>query len=88
MFQMPVLFIAVVISSPALWQALVVGSMPVETALIRFLIAMPVAAVMVFAFRSATAGSRRARQAAPQRREAAQDSQRDGAHLQGSELNT
>lgn len=61
MFRTPVLLLALLISSPALWQALVSGSMPIQTALIRFLIGVPVAAVMVFAFRSATGATRRRR---------------------------
>jgi hypothetical protein len=45
-----VLVLAVLLSSTALWSAFVDGSMDVTTALIRFLIAVPVAAVMVYAF--------------------------------------
>jgi hypothetical protein len=56
---MPVLLVALLLSSPALWQACVDGTMNLETALIRFLVAMPVAAVMVFAFKSATASQKR-----------------------------
>lgn len=61
MFRTPVLLLALLISSPALWQALVSGSMPIQTALIRFLVGIPVAAVMAFAFRSATGATRRRR---------------------------
>ncbi|HEU5270953.1 MAG TPA: hypothetical protein VFU36_13595 [Jatrophihabitans sp.] len=50
MFKPSVLVLAVLLSSTALWSAFVDGSLDVTTALIRFLIAVPVAAVMVFAF--------------------------------------
>ena len=50
MFKPSVLVLAVLLSSTALWSAFVDGSMDVTTALIRFLIAVPVAAVMVYAF--------------------------------------
>lgn len=50
MFKPSVLGLAVLLSSTALWSAFVDGSLDVTTALIRFLIAVPVAAVMVFAF--------------------------------------
>jgi hypothetical protein len=49
-FKPSVLVLAVLLSSTALWSAFVDGSMSVTTALIRFLIAVPVAAVMVYAF--------------------------------------
>ena len=50
MFKPSVLVLAVLLSSTALWSAFVDGSLDVTTALIRFLIAVPVAAAMVFAF--------------------------------------
>ena len=50
MFKPSVLVLAVLLSSTALWSAFVDGSLDVTTALIRFLIAVPVAAVMVYAF--------------------------------------
>jgi hypothetical protein len=50
--------LALAISSPALWQALVTGTLPVTDALIRFLIALPVAIVMLSALRALTAGYR------------------------------
>lgn len=46
MFKPSVLVLAVLLSSTAFWSAFVEGSMSVTTALIRFLIAVPVAAVM------------------------------------------
>ena len=52
MFRLPVLLLALALSSPALWSALVTGSMSLETAIIRFLIAMPIAAFMAMVFRA------------------------------------
>jgi hypothetical protein len=49
-FRVPVLVLALLLTSPALWSAFVAGTMGVQTALIRFLIAMPIAAIMVMAF--------------------------------------
>jgi hypothetical protein len=51
-FRLPVLLLAIALTSPALWSALVTGSMSLETAIIRFLIAMPIAALMTMAFRA------------------------------------
>lgn len=56
MFKPSTLLIAVVLSSTALWSGFVTGSMSVTSALIRFLIAVPVAAAMTFAFRMIVAG--------------------------------
>ncbi|MFL6160979.1 MAG: hypothetical protein ACJ74U_02005 [Jatrophihabitantaceae bacterium] len=50
MFKPSVLGLAVLLSSTALWSAFINGSLSVTTALIRFLIAVPVAAIMVHAF--------------------------------------
>lgn len=52
MFKPSVLLVALLLSSTALWSGFVTGSMSVTTALIRFLIAVPVAALMVYAFNS------------------------------------
>ena len=52
MFKPSTLLIAVLLSSTALWSGFVTGSMSVTNALIRFLIAVPVAAVMTFAFKT------------------------------------
>lgn len=57
MFKPSVLALAVLLSSTALWSAFVDGSMSVTTALIRFLIAVPVAAVMVYAFNLVVRGN-------------------------------
>jgi hypothetical protein len=50
MFKPSVLVLALLLSSTALWSAFVDGSMSVTTALIRFLIAVPVSALMIHAF--------------------------------------
>jgi hypothetical protein len=42
-----VLLLAAVLASPALWQAFVVGDLDVETALLRYLIAVLIAAAML-----------------------------------------
>lgn len=55
MFKPSTLLIAVLLSSTALWSGFVTGSMSVTNALIRFLIAVPVAAAMTFAFNAITA---------------------------------
>jgi hypothetical protein len=51
-FRVPVLVLAALLSTPALWSAFVDGTMSIETALVRFLIAVPIAALMVVAFRA------------------------------------
>jgi hypothetical protein len=56
----PVLPLAFLLSSPALWSAFVTGSMPTMTALTRFLIAVVVAAIMLSVLRSVTADYRKA----------------------------
>ncbi len=47
MLRPSTLALALLISSPILWQALVDGTVSVDTALIRFLIALPVAGVLL-----------------------------------------
>ena len=65
MFRYPVLCLATLLSSTALWSAFVDQSMPIQTALLRFLIALPIAALMVSAFlRLMQPGKRRAVRAA------------------------
>lgn len=54
MFKPSVLLLALTLTSPALWSAFVTGSMSVTTALIRFLIAVPVAAGMLVLLRMVT----------------------------------
>jgi|GEM_PF-2634045 len=56
MLRPSVVGLAVLLSLPALWAAFVAGSMGITTALIRFLIAVPVAALMVTLLRMVTAG--------------------------------
>jgi hypothetical protein len=47
MFRFSTLGLAAAMSSPAFWQAFVTGSLDPTTALIRFLIAIPVAAILL-----------------------------------------
>lgn len=56
MLRPSVLALAVLLSTPALWSAFAAGTMGVTTALIRFLIAVPVAALMLALLRMVTAG--------------------------------
>lgn len=56
MLRPSVLGLAIVLSTPALWSAFVAGSMGITSALIRFLIAVPVAALMLTLLRTVTAG--------------------------------
>ncbi len=56
MFKPSVLVVALLLSSTALWSAFVTGSLSVTAALVRFLIAVPVAAVMVCGFKAVVAG--------------------------------
>lgn len=56
MLRPAVLGLAVLLSTPALWAAFAAGSMGVTTALIRFLIAVPVAALMLALLQMVTAG--------------------------------
>lgn len=57
MFKPSVLLLALLLSSTALWSAFVDGSMSVTTALIRFLIAVPVSAIMIYAFNVVVRGN-------------------------------
>jgi len=56
MLRPSVLGLAILLSTPALWSAFVAGSMGITVALIRFLIAVPVAALMLALLRMVTAG--------------------------------
>ena len=47
MFRTSVLALALLFSGPALWRACVDQTVPLDTALVRFLLAIPVAAVLV-----------------------------------------
>jgi len=53
MFRGSVLVCALLFSAPTLWQALVDQSISVDAALVRFLIAIPVAAVLLGLVRTA-----------------------------------
>ena len=55
MLRPSTLGLAVLLSTPALWAAFAAGSLGITTALIRFLIAVPVAALMVTLLRMVTA---------------------------------
>lgn len=83
MFKPSTLLIAVVLSSTALWSGFVTGSISVTNALIRFLIAVPVAAAMTFAFRTIVDGY--ARRAAAASQAAAAEAAAEQAALAGLE---
>lgn len=53
MFRGSVLVCALIFSAPTLWQAFVSEHISVDTALIRFLIAIPVAALLLAIVRAA-----------------------------------
>jgi hypothetical protein len=44
-FRLEVLAVAALFAAPALWGALIGGTMPLDVALVRFLVALPVCAV-------------------------------------------
>jgi hypothetical protein len=69
MFRFPVLGLATLLSSTALWSAFVDHSMSIQTALIRFLIALPIATAMVMTFQHLM---RPAARRAPGRRQVAE----------------
>lgn len=54
MLRGSVLLLAFVFSFPTIWSALVDRTITVDTAIVRFLIALPVAAVLLALVRSAT----------------------------------
>ncbi|MDQ2837584.1 MAG: hypothetical protein M3Y42_19685 [Actinomycetota bacterium] len=60
MFKPSVLMLALALSSTTLWSAFVSGSMSITTALIRFLIAVPVAAAMLLVLRMVTSSYQKA----------------------------
>jgi hypothetical protein len=57
------LALALLLAGPALWQAFVADQMDASTALLRFLIAVPVSAVMLAVLRGLTGDYRRQRKA-------------------------
>jgi hypothetical protein len=76
MFRGSVLVCALLFSAPTLWQALVDQSISVEAAVVRFLIAIPVAAVLLGLVRMAMRKQPvRPESQAPQRRQAPVDGQ-------------
>lgn len=80
MLRPSVLGLAILLSIPALWSAFADGSMEITAALIRFLIAVPVAALMLTLLRMVTASYsrqalRRELAAAVEARAQAQDQQ-------------
>lgn len=54
MLRGSVLLAALLFSAPTLWQAFVQQDISVDTAIVRFLVALPVAAVLIGAVRLAT----------------------------------
>lgn len=60
MFKPSVLMLALALSSTTLWSAFVSGSMSITAALIRFLIAVPVAAAMLLVLRMVTSSYQKA----------------------------
>ena len=56
MLRLEVLLVAALVTAPALWAAIVQGSMPLDTALIRYLIAIPVCALGLALLRSVYGG--------------------------------
>lgn len=54
MLRGSVLLLALAFTAPVLWQAFVDQSISVDAALVRFLVALPVAAVLLGAVRVAT----------------------------------
>lgn len=59
MFRWPVLMLALVLSTPSLWRAFAAGSMDPATALLRFLIAIPIATAMLLMLRLVTSSYNR-----------------------------
>jgi hypothetical protein len=54
--RFPTLLLAAVLAGPAIWRATVTGDLDPRTALMRFLIAVPVAGVMLAFLRSLATG--------------------------------
>ena len=61
--RFPTLLLATLLASPALYHAFVAHDLDPTTALIRFLIAVPVAAIMLAVVRAVTNGYRRSKRA-------------------------
>jgi hypothetical protein len=54
--RFPTLLLAAVLAGPAIWRATVTGDLDPRTALMRFLIAVPVAGIMLALLRSLATG--------------------------------
>jgi hypothetical protein len=52
-FRWSTIALALLLSAPVLWKALAEQTIPVDTAVFRFLLALPVAAVLLGLFRAA-----------------------------------
>ncbi|MBT8227349.1 MAG: hypothetical protein HKP61_08530 [Dactylosporangium sp.] len=66
----PTLFLAAVLASPALWHAFIVRDLDPRTALLRYLIAVPLSGLMLALLRSMTRGYRQQQSRKPLRVEA------------------
>jgi K+-sensing histidine kinase KdpD len=59
MLRWSTIALALMLSAPTLWQALVDQTVPVDTAVLRFLLAVPIAAILLGLVRAAAgSGSR------------------------------
>ncbi len=59
MVRWSTIVLALVLSTPMLWQALVDQTLPVDTAVVRFVLALPIAAILLGLVRAAAgSGSR------------------------------
>lgn len=63
--RFPTLLLATLMASPALYHAFVAHDLDPTTALIRFLIAVPVAAIMLAVVRALTSGYKRTKRSEP-----------------------
>jgi hypothetical protein len=54
-FRWSTILLALLLSARVLWQGFMAQTIPVESAVIRFLLAVPVAAILLGLFRAATA---------------------------------
>jgi hypothetical protein len=58
MFRWSTLVLALLLSAPVLWKALMEQTVPVDTAVLRFLLALPVAALLLAVVRAAVSRDR------------------------------
>lgn len=68
--SIPTLLLATVLAGPALWHAFAVGDLEPKTALLRYLLAVPLAAIMLALLRSITKSYRSEQPPPPLRVEA------------------